>query len=122
MDSVWTLCGLCGIDAERVDSVWTLMLTASGLFGSGGSRDIRTHSDLTRFRDETGATSVMIARAAQINPSVFREDGLLPSEDVVRAYLKYVSSQCFFVLFCYFEFFIIYFCTKQSCVVCWALY
>lgn len=31
----------------------------------------------------------MIARAAQWNCSIFRKEGLLPIDDVIKAYLKY---------------------------------
>jgi len=31
----------------------------------------------------------MLARAAEWNCSVFRKEGLLPMEDVIKAYLKY---------------------------------
>lgn len=34
----------------------------------------------------------MIARGAQWNPSAFRKEGLLPFGEVVRAYIKKVSS------------------------------
>lgn len=38
----------------------------------------------------------MIARGAQWNPSAFRKEGLLPFGEVVRAYIKKVSSPLFF--------------------------
>ena len=45
----------------------------------------------------------MLARAAMWNPSVFRKEGLLPLEEVVRAYLllvsEYVSFYFFFEVF-----------------------
>lgn len=52
------------------------------------------YTDVERFRLETGATSVMVARAAMWNPSVFSRKGVEPLDDVIRNYLKYVS-RCF---------------------------
>lgn len=59
------------------------------LYFSGGSKDIETFADIGRFREQTGASSVMVARAAQANCSVFRVDGKLPLDDVISAYLRY---------------------------------
>ena len=39
---------------------------------SGGSGNIHSYQDMMRFKEETGCASVMVARAAQNNPSVFR--------------------------------------------------
>ena len=55
---------------------------------SGGSGSIESYNDLEVFRKETGASSVMLARVAEHNVSIFRENGLLPLDDVIRAYLK----------------------------------
>lgn len=38
---------------------------------------------------ETGASSVMVARAAEHNPSIFRPQGLLPLDDVIKKYIEY---------------------------------
>lgn len=44
---------------------------------------------MQRFRDDCGASSVMIARAAQWNPSIFmRSAELVPLDDVIRTFLK----------------------------------
>ena len=43
---------------------------------------------MDRFRRLTGASSVMVARAAQWNCSVFRADGLLSLDQVIPAYLR----------------------------------
>ena len=59
------------------------------LFRSGGSKEMETLDDVLRFRRETGASSVMVARAAQWNCSVFRPSGKLPVDEVITAYLKY---------------------------------
>lgn len=42
---------------------------------NGGSRDIEKYSDILKFRDLCGASSIMIARAAQMNVSIFRKEG-----------------------------------------------
>lgn len=55
---------------------------------SGGSKEIEKYDDILRFRKSTGASSVMIARAAQYNSSVFRSSGKLPLDEVIPAYLK----------------------------------
>lgn len=41
------------------------------------------------------ADSAMIARGAQWNPSAFRKEGLLPFDEVARAYIKKVSFPLF---------------------------
>lgn len=58
---------------------------------SGGSGEILVYDDIGRFKRDTGASSVMVARAAMYNVSIFRKDGLLPLETVMNSYLKYVS-------------------------------
>lgn len=42
-----------------------------------------------RFKEETGCNSIMLGRAAQWNCSVFRKEGPLPMEDVIKSYLKH---------------------------------
>ena len=49
--------------------------------------------DIEVFRLSTGAASVMVARQAQWNCSIFRKEGKLPLFDVVKAYLIYVSAE-----------------------------
>ena len=48
------------------------------------------YHDIKKFAEVTGCSSVMVARAAEWNPSVFRKDGMLPLIDVVREYIKLV--------------------------------
>lgn len=55
---------------------------------NGGSRDIDKYADILRFRDRCGASSVMVARSAQQNMSIFRKAGNLPIEDVIKSYLR----------------------------------
>ncbi|XP_011879148.1 PREDICTED: tRNA-dihydrouridine(20) synthase [NAD(P)+]-like isoform X1 [Vollenhovia emeryi] len=59
------------------------------VIANGGSRDIQKHSDILRFRKETGCSSVMLARSAEWNCSIFRKEGPLPMEVVIKSYLKH---------------------------------
>lgn len=45
------------------------------VIANGGSRDIEKFSDILKFREQTGASSVMVARAAQWNVSIFNKKG-----------------------------------------------
>lgn len=56
---------------------------------SGGSKEIEKYSDILKFRDSCGCKSVMIARAAQGNCSIFRPQGMKELDDVITEYLKY---------------------------------
>ncbi|KAJ2809315.1 tRNA-dihydrouridine synthase 2 [Coemansia guatemalensis] len=51
--------------------------------------DVFSYEDVQRARDSTGATSVMTARGAIENPSIFRAEGPLPVIDVAVEYVKY---------------------------------
>ncbi|XP_029665194.1 tRNA-dihydrouridine(20) synthase [NAD(P)+]-like [Formica exsecta] len=59
------------------------------VIANGGSKDIQQHSDILRFKKETGCSSVMLARTAEWNCSIFRKEGLLSMENVIKSYLKY---------------------------------
>ncbi|KAJ2741699.1 tRNA-dihydrouridine synthase 2 [Coemansia sp. BCRC 34301] len=50
--------------------------------------DIFEFADVERARKETGATSVMTARGAAANPSIFCSEGMLPAMDVVQEYTR----------------------------------
>ncbi|OAE27139.1 hypothetical protein AXG93_4666s1090 [Marchantia polymorpha subsp. ruderalis] len=50
--------------------------------------DVFEYEDFQRIKDATGAASVMVARAACWNVSVFRPGGKLPWEDVKKEYIK----------------------------------
>ncbi|KAI8060360.1 hypothetical protein BC940DRAFT_263913 [Gongronella butleri] len=50
--------------------------------------DVFTWEDVAKAKKATNADSAMIARGAEINPSAFRKEGLLPYKEVARAYLK----------------------------------
>lgn len=45
------------------------------VIANGGSDEIHCYEDIEKFKNECGVTSVMIARAAQKNISIFRREG-----------------------------------------------
>jgi tRNA-dihydrouridine synthase len=51
--------------------------------------DIFVRDDIDKVRETSGASSVMIARGALNNPSIFREQGLLPSTEVFTVLRSY---------------------------------
>ncbi|XP_063168784.1 tRNA-dihydrouridine(20) synthase [NAD(P)+]-like [Candoia aspera] len=60
------------------------------VIANGGSHDfIKEYAHLRTFQEATAASSVMVARAAMWNPSVFRKEGALPLKDVMQEYIKY---------------------------------
>nr|XP_019966338.1 PREDICTED: tRNA-dihydrouridine(20) synthase [NAD(P)+]-like [Paralichthys olivaceus] len=60
------------------------------IIANGGSLDlVKTNADIEEFRRATGASSVMLARAAMWNASVFVSQGPLPVERVMEEYLRY---------------------------------
>ncbi|KAI8098468.1 uncharacterized protein BX664DRAFT_318778 [Halteromyces radiatus] len=50
--------------------------------------DVMCWNDIAKAKEVTGASSVMIARGAQDNPSAFRKEGLVPFDEVAKEYLK----------------------------------
>ncbi|NXI18286.1 DUS2L synthase, partial [Irena cyanogastra] len=61
------------------------------VIANGGSHDfIKEYADIETFQKATAASSVMIARAAMWNPSIFRKEGFCPLKDVMQDYIKYV--------------------------------
>ncbi|KAG6944360.1 hypothetical protein JG688_00017124 [Phytophthora aleatoria] len=50
--------------------------------------DVFMHEDIDKLRKISGASSFLIARGALANPSIFRKEGRLPIDEVVREYLK----------------------------------
>ncbi|PIK43569.1 putative tRNA-dihydrouridine(20) synthase [Apostichopus japonicus] len=60
------------------------------LIANGGSKDIITSfEDIEKFKARTAASSVMIAREAQWNLSVFRRERDVSQNRVIKDYLKY---------------------------------
>lgn len=58
------------------------------MIANGGSTHMETREDILKFKEGCGTSSVMVARAAQLNISIFREEGPLPIEVVLPEYLK----------------------------------
>ena len=54
--------------------------------------DIYTLEDGYNIKKETGANSLMIARGAQNNCSIFRSQGLLPIYDVSKRYIQIAAQ------------------------------
>ncbi|XP_008565419.1 PREDICTED: tRNA-dihydrouridine(20) synthase [NAD(P)+]-like isoform X2 [Galeopterus variegatus] len=60
------------------------------VIANGGSHDhIQQYLDIEDFRQATAASSVMVARAAMWNPSIFLKEGLRPLEEVMQTYIRY---------------------------------
>ncbi|XP_012868121.1 PREDICTED: tRNA-dihydrouridine(20) synthase [NAD(P)+]-like [Dipodomys ordii] len=60
------------------------------VIANGGSHDhIQKHLDIEDFRRATAASSVMVARSAMWNPSIFLKDGPRPLEEVMQKYIRY---------------------------------
>jgi tRNA-dihydrouridine synthase 2 len=62
---------------------------------SGGSNTVSKYSDIEEFKLECGVNSVMLARAAMWNCSVFRKQGLVQLDDVIKRFLKIVKRDIF---------------------------
>ena len=76
------------IIAKWVFYVYNRFLTLIFL-SSGASGEIETFDDIEKFRKDTNASSVMVARAAEHNPSIFRPEGLRPIDEVIKKYIEY---------------------------------
>uniref|UniRef100_A0A1B6CGX9 DUS-like FMN-binding domain-containing protein n=1 Tax=Clastoptera arizonana TaxID=38151 RepID=A0A1B6CGX9_9HEMI len=59
------------------------------VIANGGSKEIECFEDIDKFRRATGCSSVMIARSAEWNCSIFRKQGKLPLDEVIISYLHY---------------------------------
>ncbi|KAK2505654.1 hypothetical protein MC885_006947 [Smutsia gigantea] len=60
------------------------------VIANGGSHDhIQEYLDIEDFRQATAASSVMVARGAMWNPSIFLKEGLRPREEVMQKYIQY---------------------------------
>ncbi|CAF1027287.1 unnamed protein product [Brachionus calyciflorus] len=58
------------------------------IIANGGSNDIKNDEDIEKFRVNCNASSVMVARAAMWNSSIFRKEGTLPLDDVIKRFLQ----------------------------------
>lgn len=59
------------------------------IIANGGSGEINSYEDIAKFREKTSADSVMLARASEANPSIFRREGMLDLDTVITEFLKY---------------------------------
>ena len=77
-------------DSNRNDFIKAIAQTVKiPVIANGGSDQIQCNADIERFRSETGCSSVMIARAAQRNCSIFSsQNSLLPLDQVIEQYIK----------------------------------
>jgi len=51
---------------------------------------IKEYADIEKFRESCMASSVMLARVAMWNCSIFRKEGQLPLDDAVKRFLQIV--------------------------------
>jgi len=58
------------------------------VIANGGSHEVNSFAEMKAVLSRIGGSSIMVARAAQWNPSVFRKDGPLPVYTCVRDYLS----------------------------------
>ncbi|XP_044750826.1 tRNA-dihydrouridine(20) synthase [NAD(P)+]-like [Coccinella septempunctata] len=58
------------------------------VIANGGSREIEKYEDIHKFKEACGVSSVMIARAAEGNCSIFSKEGKKPLDDVIIEYLR----------------------------------
>jgi len=54
----------------------------------GSSHIINSYEDIKKFRELCGASSVMIGRQAMYNSSIFRKEGMIPLDDVIKRFLE----------------------------------
>ncbi|KAK6052979.1 hypothetical protein COOONC_09515, partial [Cooperia oncophora] len=72
----------------RIDEIREVARTVSiPVIANGGSGTINCYDDILKFREETGTSSVMIARKALSCPSIFRREGVLPFDEDVKNFL-----------------------------------
>ncbi|TKR94275.1 hypothetical protein L596_008580 [Steinernema carpocapsae] len=62
------------------------------VIANGGSGMIKCFEDIETFRENTGASSVMIARKALSNPSIFRKEGLKTMTEDIEDFLDFVCE------------------------------
>ncbi|XP_014247749.1 tRNA-dihydrouridine(20) synthase [NAD(P)+]-like [Cimex lectularius] len=58
------------------------------VIANGGSKEIEKYEDINKFKKDTGCSSVMLARAAEWNVSIFDKNGKLQIDKIIVKYLK----------------------------------
>jgi len=96
-------------DPNNVEAIRTIAAnTKVPIIANGGSSDNRnsqtnTHQGIKKFWAESGASSVMIARAAEWNVSVFREGVRVDIMEIINEYLELAilyDYPCVIVKYC----------------------
>lgn len=62
------------------------------VIANGGSKEIKQFEDIATFLQNTQANSVMLARVAMLNPSIFLKTGKLELASVIDEYLKLAAE------------------------------
>ncbi|XP_050531826.1 tRNA-dihydrouridine(20) synthase [NAD(P)+]-like isoform X2 [Daktulosphaira vitifoliae] len=62
------------------------------VIANGGSKDIKIFEDFEKFKIATGCNSLMIARSAEKNCSIFKKDGKLEIPRVIQDYLRHAIN------------------------------
>lgn len=77
-------------DANRVEEIREVARCLSiPIIANGASGTIKEYDDIEVFREASGASSVMLARRALSNPSIFRRGkALAPFDEEIRNFLK----------------------------------
>uniref|UniRef100_A0A915BD79 DRBM domain-containing protein n=1 Tax=Parascaris univalens TaxID=6257 RepID=A0A915BD79_PARUN len=76
-------------DANRVDEIREVVRALSiPVIANGASGIVKEFKDVEQFRRESEASSIMLARRALSNPSVFRPQGLLTMQEEITDFLK----------------------------------
>uniref|UniRef100_A0A915Q0Y0 DRBM domain-containing protein n=1 Tax=Setaria digitata TaxID=48799 RepID=A0A915Q0Y0_9BILA len=80
-------------DPNRLNEIRDVARAVSvPVIANGFSGSIKEYEDILKFREQSGASSVMIARKALSNPSIFRPDGIISFEEEINGFLKMVCK------------------------------
>uniref|UniRef100_A0A0N5ASU3 DRBM domain-containing protein n=1 Tax=Syphacia muris TaxID=451379 RepID=A0A0N5ASU3_9BILA len=81
-------------DRNRIEEIYEVARSVTiPVIANGASGTIMKYDDIEEFRTQCGASSVMVARKALTNPSIFRKSGILASmEEEITNFLKIVCE------------------------------
>lgn len=68
-----------------------MLLILTWLYESGGSNEVSRYEEIAAYKKDCGVSSVMLARSAMWNCSVFRKEGLIEIDVIIKRYLEIVS-------------------------------
>ncbi|KAE9555449.1 hypothetical protein FO519_001304 [Halicephalobus sp. NKZ332] len=75
-------------DVNRIDEIKQVVEFAKiPVIANGGSGLINSYEDILRFKQETGASSVMIARSILQRPSILRKEGVFSMQQEIEQFL-----------------------------------